>query len=124
MENFLTYYCIACLTDLSPQQTHYEYPYSPKKKHRSKNCTYIGTRCEKKYSDNRTQNTCNHKPYIDHALSRYHNNVHDNKDGVNEIHLRVLLTDPNGWKGSYENEQEETDCIKLNEHTYLNNNQV
>jgi len=86
----------------SPQQTHEEYPYSPKKKHCSKNCTYISTRCKKKYSNNRTQNTRNHKPYIDHALSKYHNNVHDNKDVVHEIHLRVLLADLNGWKGSYE----------------------
>jgi len=36
------------------------------------------------------------------VLSKYHNNVHDNKDVVNAIHLLVLLADLNGWKGSYE----------------------
>jgi hypothetical protein len=109
-----------------PQQTHYEYSYSPKKKHRSKNCTYIRTRCKNNYSNNRTQNTSNHKPYINHALSRYHNNVQDNKDVGNAIHLRVLVTDPNGWKGSYERRtgKMEGSAIKLNKHYFLKNNQV
>jgi hypothetical protein len=35
------------------------------------------------------------------------------------------LTDPNGWKGSYEGtNRKRLIAIKLNEHTYLNNNQV
>ena len=40
-------------------------------------------------------------------------NVHDNKDVECEIHLRVLLADLNGWKGSYEDEQEESNCNKI-----------
>jgi hypothetical protein len=40
-------------------------------------------------------------------------NVHDNKDGVCEIHPRVLLADLNGWKGSYEDEQEGSNCDKI-----------
>ena len=92
----------------SPQQTHEEYPYSPKKEHRSKNCTYIRTRCKKNYSNNRTQNTSDHKPYIDHALSKYHNNVHDNKDVVNVIHLSVPLGSQLAGKVRMRKEQEES----------------
>jgi hypothetical protein len=47
------------------------------------------------------------------VLSKYHNNVYDNKGVVNEIHFRVLLADLNGWKGSYEDESEESNCDKI-----------
>ena len=48
--------CFECL-DYFAQQTQYNQTYSPNKEQQSKNITKITSRCDKKYSNDHTQNT-------------------------------------------------------------------
>ena len=48
--------CFDCL-DYFAQKTQYNHPYSPNKEQQSKNITKITSRCDKKYSNDHTQNT-------------------------------------------------------------------